>query len=89
MVPFQALQAFGVSVDAVCPGKKAGEVCCTAVHQLSVYQVCTTIAAVSFPSFLFLMFMYLFFCVNVVKFVTIENGIDASCLDIVFGSSYW
>lgn len=35
------------------------------------------------------MFMYLFFCVNVVKFVTIENGIDASCLDIVFGSSYW
>lgn len=30
-----------------------------------------------------------FLCVNVVKFVTIENGIDASCLDIVFGSSYW
>ncbi|KAK9115682.1 hypothetical protein Sjap_014629 [Stephania japonica] len=33
MVPFQALQAYGVSVDAVCPGKKAGDVCRTAVHQ--------------------------------------------------------
>lgn len=34
MVPFQALQAFGVAVDAVCPGKASGEVCRTAVHQL-------------------------------------------------------
>ncbi|KAM0945230.1 putative lactoylglutathione lyase [Dioscorea sansibarensis] len=34
MVPFQALQAFGVAVDAVCPGKVSGEVCRTAVHQL-------------------------------------------------------
>ncbi|CAM0145887.1 unnamed protein product [Urochloa decumbens] len=33
MVPFQALQAYGISVDAVCPGKKAGDVCRTAVHQ--------------------------------------------------------
>ncbi|WVZ87638.1 hypothetical protein U9M48_034245 [Paspalum notatum var. saurae] len=33
MVPFQALQAYGVGVDAVCPGKKAGDVCRTAVHQ--------------------------------------------------------
>ncbi|KAL6651826.1 hypothetical protein ACP70R_010751 [Stipagrostis hirtigluma subsp. patula] len=33
MVPFQALQAYGVSVDAACPGKKAGDVCRTAVHQ--------------------------------------------------------
>ncbi|KAG2569656.1 hypothetical protein PVAP13_7NG434600 [Panicum virgatum] len=32
MVPFQALQAYGVSADAVCPGKKAGDVCRTAVH---------------------------------------------------------
>ncbi|XP_074571269.1 protein DJ-1 homolog D [Curcuma longa] len=38
MVPFQALQAYGVVVDAVCPGKKAGEVCRTAVHQLSRHQ---------------------------------------------------
>ncbi|XP_062003929.1 protein DJ-1 homolog D-like [Rosa rugosa] len=35
MVPFQALQAFGVAVDAVCPGKKAGDICRTAIHQLS------------------------------------------------------
>lgn len=35
MVPFQALQAYGVSVDAVCPGKKAGDVCRTCIHQSS------------------------------------------------------
>lgn len=32
MVPFQALQAVGHSVDAVCPGKRAGEKVRTAVH---------------------------------------------------------
>lgn len=35
MVPFQALQAFGVSVDAVCPAKKSGDICRTAIHELS------------------------------------------------------
>ncbi|KAH7543391.1 hypothetical protein FEM48_Zijuj02G0179100 [Ziziphus jujuba var. spinosa] len=34
MVPFQALQAFGVAVDAVCPGKEAGDSCRTAIHEL-------------------------------------------------------
>ncbi|CAM8906131.1 unnamed protein product [Rhodiola kirilowii] len=38
MVPFQALQAYGVTVHAVCPGKKSGDVCRTAVHQLSQHQ---------------------------------------------------
>lgn len=32
MVPFQALQAVGLTVDAVCPGKKAGQKVRTAVH---------------------------------------------------------
>ncbi len=32
MVPFQALQAVGHAVDAVCPGKKAGEAVRTAIH---------------------------------------------------------
>ncbi len=32
MVPFQALQAFGHQVHAVCPGKKAGEKIRTAIH---------------------------------------------------------
>jgi protease I len=32
MVPFQALQMVGHRVDAVCPGKKAGEQVRTAVH---------------------------------------------------------
>ncbi|KAK7333056.1 hypothetical protein VNO80_29816 [Phaseolus coccineus] len=41
MVPFQALQAFGVAVDAVCPGKKANDVCRTAVHVLSGAQTYT------------------------------------------------
>ncbi|KAG9442406.1 hypothetical protein H6P81_018260 [Aristolochia fimbriata] len=38
MVPFQALLAYGITVDVVCPGKKAGDVCRTAVHQLSGHQ---------------------------------------------------
>jgi protease I len=32
MVPFQALQAVGHHVDAVCPGKRAGERIKTAIH---------------------------------------------------------
>lgn len=32
MVPFQALRAVGHSVDAVCPGKAAGQSVRTAVH---------------------------------------------------------
>jgi protease I len=32
MVPFQALQAVGHTVDAVCPGKKAGQKIRTAIH---------------------------------------------------------
>jgi len=32
MVPFQALLAVGHQVDAVCPGKKAGDTIATAVH---------------------------------------------------------
>ncbi len=32
MVPFQALQAVGHAVHAVCPGKKAGEIVRTAIH---------------------------------------------------------
>src|SRR5919206_3903763 len=32
MVPFQALRMVGHTVDAVCPGKKAGDVVRTAIH---------------------------------------------------------
>ena len=32
MVPFQALQMVGHTVDAVCPGKKAGDAVRTAIH---------------------------------------------------------
>ncbi len=32
MVPFQALQMVGHTVDAVCPGKKSGETVRTAIH---------------------------------------------------------
>ncbi|HEV2245457.1 MAG TPA: DJ-1/PfpI family protein [Terriglobia bacterium] len=32
MVPFQALQMVGHKVDAICPGKKAGETVRTAIH---------------------------------------------------------
>ncbi|KAJ0042629.1 hypothetical protein Pint_18292 [Pistacia integerrima] len=40
MVPFQALLAYGVSVHAVCPGKKAGDVCRTAVLGSSGKKTC-------------------------------------------------
>ncbi len=39
MVTFQALQAFGLTVDAVCPGKSADEICVTAVHDFKGHQV--------------------------------------------------
>ncbi len=38
MVPFQAMQAVGLQVDAVCPGKKAGEVVATAIHDFIGFQ---------------------------------------------------
>ncbi|XP_047972413.1 protein DJ-1 homolog D [Salvia hispanica] len=38
MVPFQALLAYGLSVDAVCPGKKAGDICRTSIHDLLGHQ---------------------------------------------------
>ncbi|GER27229.1 class I glutamine amidotransferase-likesuperfamily protein [Striga asiatica] len=38
MVPFQALLAYGLSVDSVCPGKKAGEICRTAIHDFTGHQ---------------------------------------------------
>ncbi|GLT28743.1 hypothetical protein SLA2020_036510 [Shorea laevis] len=38
MDPFQALLAYGVSIDAVCSGKKAGDICHTAIHQPLGYQ---------------------------------------------------
>lgn len=43
MVPFQALQAYGLKVDAICPGKKAGESCKTAVHDFVGHQVCVLV----------------------------------------------
>ncbi len=41
MVPFQALQAVGHTVHAVCPGKKAGDKVKTAVHDLEGDQTYT------------------------------------------------
>ncbi|KAJ1488370.1 hypothetical protein T484DRAFT_1783434 [Baffinella frigidus] len=32
MVPFQGLKSYGIEVDTVCPGKKSGETCRTAIH---------------------------------------------------------
>lgn len=38
MVPFQMLQMVGHRVDAVCPGKKAGETVATAIHDFESEQ---------------------------------------------------
>lgn len=41
MVPFQALQAVGHHVDAVCPGKRAGDKIKTAIHDFEGDQTYT------------------------------------------------
>lgn len=41
MVPFQALRAVGYAVDAVCPGKSAGQAVRTAVHDFEGDQTYT------------------------------------------------
>ncbi|WP_422037696.1 DJ-1/PfpI family protein [Roseibium sp.] len=41
MVPFQALLAMGYEVDAVCPGKKAGEAVATCIHDFEGDQTYT------------------------------------------------
>lgn len=41
MVPFQTLQACGHSVDAVCPGKSAGDTVATAIHDFEGHQTYT------------------------------------------------
>jgi len=41
MVPFQALQMVGHSVDAVCPGKKKGDIVRTAIHDFEGDQTYT------------------------------------------------
>jgi protease I len=38
MVPFQMLLMMGLSVDAVCPGKKAGDTVATAIHDFEGQQ---------------------------------------------------
>ncbi|WP_374165394.1 DJ-1/PfpI family protein [Arcticibacter sp. MXS-1] len=38
MVPFQAMQAVGLQVDAVCPDKKSGETVATAIHDFIGFQ---------------------------------------------------
>ena len=41
MVPFQVLQTVGVPCDVVCPGKKAGQVVATSVHDFEGHQTYT------------------------------------------------
>ncbi|KDP21380.1 hypothetical protein JCGZ_21851 [Jatropha curcas] len=40
-VPFRALQGLGVKVDAVCPSKRKGESCVTAIHDDEGAQICS------------------------------------------------
>ncbi|XP_077248034.1 class I glutamine amidotransferase-like superfamily protein isoform X2 [Tasmannia lanceolata] len=41
IVPFHALQALGIQVDCVSPGKKSGEKCFTAVHEFMGHEIYT------------------------------------------------
>lgn len=38
MVPFQALESLGVTVDVICPGKQKGDIIATAVHDFTGFQ---------------------------------------------------
>lgn len=49
MVPFQALLAMGYEVDAVCPGKKAGETVATCIHDFEGDQTYTEKRGHNFP----------------------------------------
>jgi protease I len=49
MVPFQALQMVGHTVDAVCPGKKAGQSVCTAIHDFEGDQTYSEKRGHNFP----------------------------------------
>ena len=48
MVPFQALSMLGYQVDAVCPGKKAGDTVATAVHDFLGKQTYTELTGHNF-----------------------------------------
>lgn len=48
MVPFQALSMLGYEVHAVCPGKKAGDTVCTAVHDFLGEQTYTELRGHNF-----------------------------------------
>jgi protease I len=50
MVPFQGLQAVGHRVDAVCPGKRAGEKVRTAVHDFEGDQTYSESPGTTSPS---------------------------------------
>jgi protease I len=49
MVPFQALHVIGQTVHAVCPGKKAGEVVRTAIHDFEGDQTSARSVAIISP----------------------------------------
>ncbi len=48
-VPFQALSMAGLAVHAVCPGKKTGDPCATAVHDFEGFQTYTEKRGHAFP----------------------------------------
>lgn len=48
MVPFQALSMLGYQVDAVCPGKKAGDTVTTAIHDFLGKQTYTELTGHNF-----------------------------------------
>ena len=74
MVPFQALLAYGVCVDAVCPGKKAGDFCRTAIHQSSAHQVGYLCSAFIFMNFNLHSLHYLWVWIILTTFFYLTNS---------------
>jgi hypothetical protein len=85
MVPFQALQAYGIAVDAACPGKKAGDICRTAIHDSAGYQVL-------FPSLYTLnhhigfLFLWLFLKKLINLLILLSSVIEALVLAFFFNN---
>ncbi|KAG6743347.1 hypothetical protein POTOM_054301 [Populus tomentosa] len=86
MVPFQALQAYGIVVDAACPGKKAGDICRTTIHDSAGYQVLSP-SLYTFNhhiGFFFFFFLWLFLKKFINLLIHLSSVIEALVLALFF-----
>lgn len=78
MVPFQSLVAFGCIVDAVCPGKKAGDTIRTAIHDFMGDQVLSEVPLLFLGSFVL--------CYALIAQLYASREDTTGCLGCIVGS---